>query len=303
MQKSAQSEAGKTARASAKDQLTAALNGQKYNEQGQVVPMTQEEIAKNPVISAKIGVQQYRQQLLQAQTQLTQMRATALPEQVKMQEAHVAALQGNLMMRQKEFGIKVAEEERKRLETSAKIGQGTSLTTPEGGSVDLGALTGGRPLNSWAQQTVVQTADRLSQVNALIQKLEPLKDNNQNGYLAADRIGYAIGIGGEYGQLSAEISNIELQRVVNASTILKGSSRAWAALSAAMVHTPNAWVDSPKLMYQKLQTIQSNLQDMQRDAVMYGQRGQRSGELPRGGGTPAAPNAGNFNWGSLPTSK
>ena len=280
MQKTGMTEAGKTARASARDQLTAALNGQKYNEQNQLVPMTQQEISENPVLSAKVGLQQARQQLAQAQTQLTQMRTTALPEQIRFQEARIASMQGNLLMRQKEFSIKVAEEERKQLETSAKLGLAESITTPEGGTVDLEGLTGGRPLQSWAQQTVVQTQDRLSQVNALMAKLEPLKDNNQAGYLASDRLGYSMGFGGENGELAAEISNIELQRVVNASTILKGSSRAWAALSAAMIHTPNAWVDSPKLMYQKLQTIQSNLQDMQNDAVRYGQKGQRAGEFP-----------------------
>jgi hypothetical protein len=114
-----------------------------------------------------------------------------------------------------------------------------------------------------------------------MQKLEPLKDNNQPGYLAMDRLGYAMGMGGENGKLAAEISNIELQRVVNAAQILKGSSRSWGALQAAMIHTPDAWKDSPQLMYQKLQTIQKNLSDMQQDAIQYGQKGQRSGEMPR----------------------
>jgi len=286
MAKTEATEAGKNARAGAKDQLTAALNGQKYNDQGQLTPMTQEEISKNPVLSAKIGLQQSRQQLAQEQAHLAQMRATALPEQIKLQEARISALQGNLMMRQKEFGIKVAEEERRQLETAAKIGDAGTIKGEGGLSVDVSPITHGRPLQSWAQQTVVQTQDRLQQVSNLMQKLEPLKDNNQAGYLAMDRLGYAVGIGGENGELASEISNIELQRVVNASTILKGSSRAWTALHAAMIHTPDAWVDSPKLMYQKLQTIQSNLQDMQRDAVLYGQKNQRSSEFPAGGSPP-----------------
>lgn len=277
--RAAANEAGKDQRATMREQLQAHMNGMNVVD-GKLVPMTAEEISKNPVLSAKVGVQATTMQLKQAQAQLAQAKASAVPEQVKMAEARVSALQGNLMMRQKEFGIKVAEEERKQLETSAKIGQGTTLNTPEGGSVDTGHLTGGRPLQSWAQQTVVQSQDRLSQVNDLMKKLEPLKDNNQAGYLAMDRLGYAMGFGSENGKLGAEISNIELQRVVNAATILKGSSRAYAALSAAMIHTPDAWKDSPQLMYQKLQTIQRNLQDMQTDAIQYGQKNQRSGEMP-----------------------
>jgi hypothetical protein len=275
----ATTEAGKNERAGMKDQLTAALNGQKYVD-GKLQPMTVEEINKNPVLSAKIGVQATKMQLQQAQSALDKAKTSAVPEQVKMAEARVSALQGNLMMRQKEFGIKVAEEERKQLETSQKTGVSQIGMTPDGKSVDITPLTGGRPLNSWAQQTVVQTQDRLSQVNDLMNKLDPLKGNNTPGYLAADRLGYAMGMGGENGKLASEISNIELQRVVNAAQILKGSSRSWGALQAAMIHTPNAWTDSPQLMYQKLQTIQKNLQDMQTDAIQYGQKGQRSGEMP-----------------------
>jgi hypothetical protein len=284
-QRSAATEAGKTDRATMKDQLTAHLNGQKY-EDGKLVPMTAEEISKNPVLSAKIGVQASKIQEQQAQAQLARAKAQGVPEQIKMAEGRLANAQANTMIRQKEFGVKVAEEERKQLETGFKTGASNIGMTPEGKSVDISGVTGGRPLNSWAQQTVVQTQDRLQQVNELMQKLQPLKDNNTPGYLATDRLGYAMGMGGENGKLAAEISNIELQRVVNAAQILKGSSRSWGALQAAMIHTPNAWTDSPQLMYQKLQTIQKNLSDMQQDAIQYGQKGQRSDQMP--GQKPAA---------------
>lgn len=279
----ATTEEGKDERANARQQLTAAMNGQKYTDDGKLEPMTPEEISKNPVLSAKVGVQTTREDLNKATAELQRMKATALPEQLKLQEAKVSTLQGNLMMRQKEFGIKVQEEERKQLETANKIGAESSLTTPEGGKIEL---PGGKPLQSWAQQTVVQTQDRIAQVDALMDKLAPMKDNNQAGYLALDRLGYSMGFASPNGELGSEISNIELQRVVNAATILKGSSRAYAALSAAMIHTPNAFTDSPKLMYQKLQTIQSNLKDMQHDAIQYGQKNQHSSEMPGGSKSP-----------------
>ncbi len=275
-------EGGKDKRATMADRIKATLSGQAMSDDGTLRPMSADEIKANPVLNAKVNTAEARQQLAQAQAALAQARTSALPEQVKLAEARVAALQGNLMMRQKEFGIKIQEEERKQLETAAKIGQADNITTPEGQTLDLSKFTGGRPLQSWAQQTVVQTQDRLQQVQRLKQKIEDLKlqDNNQPGFLATSRLGYAMGMTSDEGSLAAEISNIELQRVVNAATILKGSSRAYAALSQAMVHTPNAWVDSPKLMYQKLGTIESNLNDMQRDAIQYGQKNERSNEMP-----------------------
>jgi len=286
-------EAGKDKRALMGDQIKATMSGQVMSEDGRLRPMTAEEIKSNPIVNAKVGVAEARQNLMQAQTALDQAKKSAIPEQIKMAEARVSALQGNLMMRQKEFQIKVSEEERKQLETSAKIGQAAEIPTGDGGYIDIQPITGGRPLQSWAQQTVVQTQDRLKQVTALEDKIKSLglQDNNQSGYLATSRLGYALGHTSDEGTLAAEISNIELQRVINAATILKGSSRAYAALSQAMVHTPNAWVDSPKLMLQKLQTIESNLSDMQKDAIQYGQKGERSGEMPGGGGssTPAKP--------------
>jgi hypothetical protein len=283
------SEAGKDERALLADRIKATASGQVVGDDGKVRPMTAEEVKANPVVSARLATQQARQDLAAAQAQLAQARTTAMPEQLKLMEARVATLQANAMMRQKEFGIKVQEEERKQLETAAKIGDASLVNTPEGQSIDISKFTGGRPLQSWAQQTVVQTQDRLQQVKALEDKIKTLglQDNNQPGYLATSRLGYAMGISSDEGSLAAEISNIELQRVVNAATILKGSSRAYAALSQAMVHTPNAWVDSPKMMLQKLQTIESNLNDMQTDAVQYGQKGERSNEMP----TPATPKA------------
>lgn len=284
MEKTTQQETGKNVRATAREEATLALHGQKLDASGKPTPMTPEEIAANPILNSQQQAIAARTDVQHAQAELDRARASAQPEMIKIAEGKLAIAQGNLGMRQREFGIKVQEEERKQLETANKIGLEETLTTPEGGTI---TLPGGRPLQSWAQQTVVTAQDRLQQVNSLMQRLEPLKDNNQAGYLAMDRLGYAMGFASDKGELGSEISNIELQRVVNAATILKGSSRAYAALTQAMIHTPNAFTDSPKLMYQKLQTIQKNLTDMQQDAINYGQKNQPSNTMP--GRAPQAP--------------
>ena len=274
-------EAGKNQRAQLRSDLSARLNGQVPDpaNPGQYRPMTPEEIANNPILSSKLAVTQATTSLKQAQTQLEQTKNQMAPEQLKLAQARVANLQGNLMMRQKEFQIKVQEEERKKLETATKLGAEGTVTGTGGIKYDVSALSGGRPLQSWAQQTVANSMPVLDQVNGLLKDIEPLKDNNQAGYLALDRIGYAVGIAGENGQLAADISNIELQKVIGGARILKGSSRAVQALQMAMVHMPNAWVDSPKLMYQKLQNLKQNLEGVIRDSVTYGVKNQGSSDV------------------------
>jgi len=299
IQNTQMTEAGKNERAQLRTDLQARMNGQVPDPEkpGQYKPMSAEEISKNPVLSSKLAVTQASAALKQAQMQLERTKNQLAPEQLKLAAARVQALQANVMMRQKEFGIKIQEEERKQLETANKLGTEGLIPGTDGAKYDISNLSGGRPLQSWAQQTVAQTMPVLDQVNGLMKDLEDLKDNNQNGYLAMDRLGYAMGMAGDKGQLAADISNIELQRVVGAARVMKGSSRSMQALQMAMTHLPNAWVDSPKLMYQKLQNLQQNLQGIVRDSVTYGIKNQTSGDITNksekqmGGGSskPAAP--------------
>jgi hypothetical protein len=280
--KTAETEAGKMARATMGDTVRAATQGMKYDDSGKLVPMTPEEIQKNPVLSSSVAVKQARTEMQQAQAELAAAKTAAVPEQIKIAEAKVNLAQANLGMRQKEFNVKLSEEERKQYETRAKFGEPDTSGAPPESS---------KPLESWAQKSIATANPVLDQVNGLLKDLEPLKDNNQAGYLAADRLGYAMGFGSKNGQLAADVSNIELQRVIGASRVLAGSSRAFAALQAAMVHTPNAWKDSPQLMYQKLQTIKSNIEGTIRDAELYGQKNQHATEMPKVSGSPTAPPA------------
>jgi hypothetical protein len=132
-------------------------------------------------------------------------------------------------------------------------------------------------LSPKAQQVLMETEPTLQQVDQLIAKLEPLKDNNTSR-LTISRIGYALGHASPEGSLADDISKLELDRVVAGARILKGSSRAYQALELAMKHAPNSWVDTPKLMYNKLTNIRQNLADVENDAKSLGKTKLSTGE-------------------------
>ncbi len=130
-----------------------------------------------------------------------------------------------------------------------------------------------------ATQTLLQTTDPVKQqVDQLITALTPYKDS---GRMTFDRLKYALGEDSPEGSLASEISKLELTRVVAGARILKGSSRAYQALELAMKHAPNPMIDTPALMLQKLKNIQTNLNDIEADALKFGAKGQTVGDASR----------------------
>lgn len=135
-------------------------------------------------------------------------------------------------------------------------------------------------LSSVASQQVATAQSQIDINKPLIELIDQLglKENNSPGYLMWSRMKYGAGRGTP-GGLADEIANLELTKVTSAANALKGSSRAWAALSLALQHTPNVWVDSPAMIRRKLETIDQRLQ-----AVIEEQRrfGTKSGLPSRG---------------------
>jgi hypothetical protein len=156
-----------------------------------------------------------------------------------------------------------------------------------------------------ATSIIMNTEPTLQQVDQLLAELEPMKNDNKSR-LTMDRIGYAMGNASPKGTLAADISKIELDRVVAGARVLKGSSRAYQALELAMKHAPNSWVDTPNLMYDKLTNIRQNLADVIEDAKKYGGKnvpadvntgtektgGKVAKEGKGGGGPPGPPDPG-----------
>lgn len=143
-------------------------------------------------------------------------------------------------------------------------------------------------------QTALSTVEPvLTQIERLKSELEPIKTINKPGYFLPDRLKYAVGISGTTGGMLADLS---LSSIVGAARVLKGSSRAYQIFEQALVHTPNAWKDSPQLIYDKLGKMERNLKD---GKVALIQDGAKSGVIgapevgipPKAGLTPPNPPA------------
>jgi len=91
------------------------------------------------------------------------------------------------------------------------------------------------------------------------------------GQLLLPRLGYALGFGADIGGF---LGSLSLDQVISAGSILRtsGGVRAVQALNLALVHTPDAWKDSGKLMYDKLGSISDRLRTIVQVARDEGKR-------------------------------
>lgn len=114
----------------------------------------------------------------------------------------------------------------------------------------------GQKIMATAQSTMA-IMDRLKQA------IEPYKDSDVPATTLLPRIAYAMGYGGDYGKM---LSALELSDLSQAGSVLSGASirSNLQTLNRALIHTPNAWKDSPKLMMDKINTIQDNIRDVQK---------------------------------------
>jgi hypothetical protein len=119
----------------------------------------------------------------------------------------------------------------------------------------------------------------MDQATKLIQNIDSygLANNNTSGYLAKDYLAYKAGHAAPAGTLANDIAGLSLGSVVEAAAALSGSSRSIQALKLALVHTPNPWIDSPKLLREKLVTINDRLQDVVDEAKTAGQGAPKTG--------------------------
>lgn len=125
------------------------------------------------------------------------------------------------------------------------------------------------PLTPAAQNVVMQTTPVLSQIQRIKTELEKYKDSSAPGTTILPRIAYAMGFGND---TSGFLSELEMNRILSGARILKGASRSASVLDKAMIHTPNAWKDSGKLMYDKISRIEQNLNDIVKAAKDEGQK-------------------------------
>jgi hypothetical protein len=152
--------------------------------------------------------------------------------------------------------------------------KGTSPNMPQGA----------RKVTQLVEPVIAQTDRIMDQIKKL-----GLDNNNQAGYLLRQRAEYMAGRAAPAGTLGASIADLSLGSVLEATSALSGSSRSYNALKKALEHTPNPWVDSPQLMYQKLTEIRQRLADMDEEARTGGMRAL--GTTGGAQASPAAPSA------------
>src|ERR1043166_4665351 len=158
----------------------------------------------------------------------------------------------------------------------APLPPGTRLPAARVGtpSPAIGAKFAVEALTPAAQRVLYETEPVHDMINRIKAELEPHKNDNTPAANLLPRIAYALGYGTDQG---AFLSALELTRITGGARLIRGSSRAANVLEKAMIHTPNAWKDSSKLMYDKLSTIEKNLTDIEQAARTYG---RKSGIVP-----------------------
>ncbi len=130
------------------------------------------------------------------------------------------------------------------------------------------------------QKVMQELFPRKEMIGRLRDALKPYMNSDTPASYLLDSIMYKMGFAGDQG---AFLSQLNLGSLAQAATLVKGSSRAQNVLNKAMIHTPDAWTNSPKLMYEKLTEILKNMQDMEKGVDTYMKKYPGLGKLPASG--------------------
>jgi hypothetical protein len=135
-------------------------------------------------------------------------------------------------------------------------------------------------LTTAGQSALTNVEPTIGQIDDLLAKLEqpdengvPLKENNSNLYFTANRAKYALGIAPEEAELAGQIANLELVKITGAMPYAT-RSRNFQYIKQIQLHLPNAWVDSPKNVYQKLKVAKANMERIREDVLANDVKGK-----------------------------
>lgn len=124
-----------------------------------------------------------------------------------------------------------------------------------------------------AQKTLEESTPVHEQIRSLLQQFEPLKGDNTPLKYFMQRLEYSAGRHTPIAGAADTIAQLELNRVVGAARVMKGSSRAVGMLQKAMIHLPDVWIDSPEMIYSKLRNLDEALSQIENSAIVYGKKG------------------------------
>ncbi|MDE1766577.1 MAG: hypothetical protein KGI27_09965 [Thaumarchaeota archaeon] len=124
-------------------------------------------------------------------------------------------------------------------------------------------------LNASAQRdirNVVSVNDSLKKLKTL---LEPVKDKDTLGEDFWNRLKYSMGISGDSGGL---ISLGEMDRLRGTAQSLTGLRTGFNIIEQGLIHTPNFWKDSGKLMYEKVKNMSDYLDNQEDNIYKFGSK-------------------------------
>lgn len=148
--------------------------------------------------------------------------------------------------------------------------------------------TSGQTAIANVDPTIGQIDDLLSELEKTDENGVPYKDNNTNLYFTKNRLKYAAGIAPEEGNLAGQIANLELVKITGALPYAT-KSRNFNYIKQIQQHLPNAWVDSPMNVYQKLQVAKENMERIKQDVLENDVKGKVVGGGAAGGPLPPPP--------------
>jgi hypothetical protein len=109
----------------------------------------------------------------------------------------------------------------------------------------------------------------LDLVHKVQAELSKNKNDNTPAKYFLPSLAYKLG----YANEADLLSKLNIGQIVEAGRLIHPTgTRAVSVLDKAMIHTPQTWSDSPKLMYDKLKNIEDNLQDYRKETLKYGQK-------------------------------
>lgn len=262
--------------------ISAQLNkmGMRLNSDNQPEVIPQNELS--PLQRSQLETSQATTGLKNAQTELAAAKAAGIPEQIAIAQKKVAAYQqiANAASQNANTGVGKLTLARQEFQAKYGVSKNPDGTIQTGSNFAL--------LNPHAQQVLMETNPRIDQMNELLAKLAPKKDDDSPAPYLTDRLAYAAGHAGP-DNVAQQIADLELGKIQTSAALAKGNSRNYQFIQDIYKHQPNLYLDSNKLLYEKLTNIRDNMQRIADGAVKYG---NKQGITPTGNTPPpTTPNA------------
>lgn len=260
--------------------ISAQLNkmGLRLNSDNQPEVIPQNELS--PLQRSQLETSQAATGLKNAQAELATAKAIGEPQKIAIAQRKVAAYQQIANAASQNANTGVGKLTLAQQEFQAKYG----VSKNPDGTMQVGSDYA--RLNPHAQQVLMETNPRIDQMNELLARLEPNKNDDSAAPYLQDRLLYSAGHAGK-DNIAQQIADLELGKIQTSAALAKGNSRNYQFIQDIYKHQPNLYLDSNKLLYEKLTNIRDNMQRIADGAVKYGNKQGITPVTPTGNMPPA----------------